>query len=173
MAPDGRDDYTPVFSTGLSIAALGKVAVIAATGCTLTSGKGTTITSGGQTVNVENTVSSNLTSPQHLDIRTGTMFFRLTGLSSAACKNGPFGLAPGTHYNGLGGTGSGDFGSNANTAKSGYSIKLELGDHGDTSQGGDNTKVDTVNFTITKTGTNTVVWSGKGTTMTGDEEESG
>jgi hypothetical protein len=172
---DGRDDYDNVFATGLSVAALGKVAVITNVACTMTSAPHTMFMSGGQTINVRNVLSSNQSSTETLVLRSLTgspMYFTLTGTRTADCHDyTQYPLPPSSKYNTLTVNGSGKFGSSASNAASGYTIKIVIGDWGDVGNT-DNTKADGVSFTV-KNSMGTVVWSGTGTLSNGSEEETG
>ncbi len=143
-------------------------------GCTMKSGGNSMFNSGGQSIHVENTLSSDTTSTEHLVIRStsGTArYFTLTGVTTVACHNNPqHGLATGSSYNTLSGAGTGKFGTSVASNSPGYSISFEIGDWGD-SGATDNPLADSVNFTI-KSGS-TVIWTGKGTLTAGSEEETG
>jgi hypothetical protein len=131
-------------------------------GCTMT-GKGQ-FTSGGQEVRKEDTLNSDTTQPQHLVFRSlnGTArYFRLDKLSTAACHdNVSFPKEEGGSFNTFTGDGSGSFGTDLNHTTSGYTIHFELGDRGDSATS-DNTKADSVNYTI-KNSSGAVVWTSAG-----------
>lgn len=170
---DARDDFSTVFATGLSVSSLGKVAV-RPTSCTMV-GSGTT-SSGGNTLHAENSLNTDTTQTETLVLRSTSgpsMFFRLSGLTSGACRDNTQ-FPPeetGTPLNFFNGTGTGSFGTSSGTTTPGYTITLEIGDLGDSATG-DTTTKDAVSWTITDH-TGHVVWKGRGNLTTGSEEISG
>jgi hypothetical protein len=139
--------------------------------CTMV-GKGV-FTAGGQQIQKEDSLSTDLTQPQHLVLRSlsGTShFFRLATLASAFCTDNPNFPAEetGTPVNFFHGSGSGSFGASAATAHPGYTFRVELGDLGDSSTS-DNTTADVVSFTIWDSSGN-VVWKGRGHLSSGSQE---
>jgi hypothetical protein len=145
-------------------------------GCTMTTTSSTTVfNTGTQSIHVENTLSSNTTTAEHLVLRSltgGPQFFSLASLSSGVCHdNTSHGLGSGDSFNTFTGQGTGSFGTVFPHITSGYSIQFEIGDWGD-SGSTDSTTADSVNFTIKNSG-GTVVWSGRGNLTAGNEEEAG
>jgi len=144
-------------------------------GCTMDSVGSTAFNTGSQSIHVENTLSSNTTTTEHLVLRSltgGPQFFSLASLSSGVCHdNTSHGLGSGDSFNTFTGEGTGSFGTDISHTTSGYSIHFEIGDWGD-SGSTDSTTADSVNFTVTNSH-GVVVWSGKGLLTSGGEEESG
>lgn len=139
--------------------------------CTMV-GKGA-FTSGGNQILKEDSLSTDLTQPQRLTMRSLSgphMFFRLTSLTSASCRDNTSYPAEetGVPVNYFNGNGTGSFGSSAQSTTPGYSVRVEVGDRGD-SASADNTTADVFSFTVTDSHGN-VVWQGRGNLTSGSEE---
>ena len=143
--------------------------------CTMTSSvKQPSLTSSGQSISIENAISSSTSASQKLDLRSSHPqdSFELTSLSHATCMdNTSYKKWSGDSFNEITGEGSGSFGTSRTRAKPGYRIQFSIGDYGD-GAGPDNNTADQVSFTIRNSAA-TIVWQGHGKLTSGSEEESG
>jgi hypothetical protein len=171
VEPGATGASTGIASSGVPASVT--ITYTAPTGCTMTSTAGTTaFNSSGQSIQIENTLSSDLTQTQYLVLRSTTgpaRYFGLTSatLTGAACidyKTHPTG--PGDAYNTFAGEGTGVYGTSYGTSSPGYTVRIEIGDYGA------GTGTGSVGFSVTNS-SGAVVWSGRGTLTSGSETETG
>jgi hypothetical protein len=149
------------------------------TGCTMTStSNSTAFLSGSQSIHIENGLSSNTATVEHVVLRSlngAAQFFTLATAAAVACHdNASYGLGSGTTFNTLTLDGTGSYGTSLATASTGYSIHIEIGDWGDSGATDKTVGADKISsFVVTKTSSGTVVWSGNGYLTAGSEEEAG
>lgn len=140
--------------------------------CTITSGPNTAFSASGQSISIQNALSTNLRAPEQLVLSStsGTPdYFTLTSSLNAVCKdNTSFPLGDGAD-NKLTLVGGGSFGTDSTHAQPGYAIQVQIGDFGDGSSGPDNTAADSVTFQVVN-GKGQTVWQGTGTLTGGSEE---
>lgn len=163
----------PLRSAAVKHLAVKHLVGVAAAGSSCTMVGTGVILSGSTQIHVENSLNTDTTKPESLTLRSVTgpsMLFRLTTVTTAACRDNPT-YPPeetGGPVNFMNGTGAGTFGPDFAHQSPGYSITFEIGDLGD-SASADNMKVDVVSFTITNS-SGVVVWKGRGNFTSGGEE---
>lgn len=140
--------------------------------CTMTSGPNTIFSSGGQSIDIQNALSTNLHAPQQLVLSSasGTAeYFKLTSSLNAVCKDNPsYPTGEDGPNNKFTASGIGSFGTDSSHTQPGYAIQVQIGDYGDSGQT-DNTAADSVTFQVVN-GKGQTVWQGTGTLSSGIEE---
>lgn len=162
------------------VALLASASVAGATpapGCSMQSGFPTQFSSqllgNTETVQIENTLNSNMSAPQHLVVRTlndaTNMSFKMTDLTSIECTvTDSYPIGAGDHYNAVIITGNGVWGqglASQGMLMPGYNIRVEVGDFG----------IDGNHITaqVFNTSTGALVWENAGWTYSGSETEVG
>ena len=148
-----------------------EVETVAAT-CTMTSAANTVFNgTGGQSIAIQNSLSSNRKAAQQLVLNSasGTPdYFKLTGVLAGACKTTPTIRRGRTGPQQAHDRWNWVLRNRRSHAKPGYSIQIQVGDYGDSGQT-DNTAADPIQIQVVN-GNGQTVWQSTGTVTSGGEE---